>query len=298
MPKYLSFAEFEQSTKDFPRISYLETMLTYACTLSCKSCTNYSDYGMKGGYVKWTEIKPVLDQWFDRIRVDCFGFIGGEPLMNPELETWVREFRTEYPYTTVMIGTNAQLFTKNLWLLDAMEELGMIYLKFTNHIPNAEYFKQAVDAVMSRFDWQWMPEWNRYFYQEKILDFLVSESPTFMKTYQGKYGSMKPHNNNPTEAFEICSQQICPLLYNGKLYKCSSLGMLKRVLGDHNQIDDPDWAPYVINQGLGIDCTDKELQAWADNFGLPIKECSMCPTTRDNPFHPHYPNVVNRINIY
>jgi sulfatase maturation enzyme AslB (radical SAM superfamily) len=298
MPKYLSYTEFDQATKDLPRISYLETMLTYACTLSCKSCTNYSDYGMKGGYVKWSDVKPTLDSWFDRIRVDCFGFIGGEPLMNPELETWVRNFRTEYPYTTVMIVTNAQLFMKNLWLLDAMEELGMIYLKFTNHIPNAAYFKQAVDTVMTRFDWKWVPEWERYFYQEKILDFLVSETPTFMKTYLGEYGSMKPYNNNPNEAFQICNQQICPLLYNGKLYKCSSLGMLERVLGDHNQLTDPDWAPYVTNQGLGIDCTDKELQVWADNFGLPIKECSMCPTARDNPFHPHYPDVINRINIY
>jgi len=298
MTRYSSYHEFDQDTKNLPRISYLETMLTYACTLSCRSCTNYSDYGMKGGHVKWSTAKPWLDAWFDRIRVDCFGFIGGEPLMNPELETWIREFRKNYPFTTIMIVTNAQLFTKNLWILDVMEELGMIYLKFTNHIPKAKYFTKAVDTVLSRFPWEYKPEWERYFYQEKILDFLVSESPTFMKTYRGEYGSMKPYNNDPQQAFKICNQQICPLLYNGRLYKCSSLGMLSRVLQDHGQVDDPDWQPFVQNQGLDLSCSDEELRAWADNFGKPIKECRMCPTEKDKPFHSHYDTVVNRINIF
>jgi sulfatase maturation enzyme AslB (radical SAM superfamily) len=298
MPKYLSYNEYAQATKDLPNIPYLETMLSYACTLSCKSCTNYSDYGMKGGYLKWADTKPILDQWFDRIRVECFGFIGGEPLMNPELETWIREFRREYPYTMIMLVTNAQLFMKNLWLLDVMEEVGMIYLKFSVHQPDAEYIKEAKAAVLSRFDWVYGAEVEgRYFYKDKILDFVIAELPTFMKTYQGEYGNMKPYSNNPNEAFKICNQQICPLLYDGKLYKCSSLGMLERVLSDHNQIDDIDWQPY-LNQGLDVTCSDEELNAWAENFGKPVKECKMCPTTADNPFHPHYSTVVSRINIY
>lgn len=296
MNKYLSFNDFDQATKNYPRIQYLETMLTYACTLSCRSCTNYSDYGMKGGHVKWATAKPWLDTWFDRLRVDCFGFIGGEPLMNPELETWIREFRKNYPYITIMIVTNAQLFTKNLWILDVMEEVGMVYLKFTNHIPGSKYFKDAVDAVLARFSWKYVSEWGRYFYQEKILDFLVSESPEFMRTFRGEYGSMKPYNNDPAEAFKICNQQICPLLYDGKIYKCSSIGMLERVLGDHNQLSDTDWAPYV-NSGLSPNCTNEELQAWADNFGKPAAVCRMCPTTADHPFHSHYDSVISRINI-
>lgn len=298
MPKFLSFQDYDQATKHLPRISYLETMLTYACTLSCKNCTNYSDYGMKGGYVKWANAKLSLDSWFDRIRVDCFGFMGGEPLMNPDLETWIREFRREYPWTTIMLITNAQLFMKNLWILDIMEEVGMVYLKFSVHQPNADYIKQAKKAVLDRFDWIYGAEVKgRYFYKEKILDFVVEDQPTFLKTYQGEYGSMKPYNNNPIQAFKICTQQICPLLYDGKLYKCSSVGMLGRVLADHNQINDVDWQPY-LNQGLSLDCSDEELSAWANNFGKPAKVCKMCPTSADNPYHPHYSTVVSRINIY
>ena len=58
-------------------------------------------------------------------------------------------------------------------------------------------------------------------------------------------------DSNPIEAFDICSQQTCPLFYQGKLHKCSSVGMLDRMLEDHNQTDDPAWAPY-LNAGWTV----------------------------------------------
>jgi sulfatase maturation enzyme AslB (radical SAM superfamily) len=291
--EYLLATDYLEATEHLPRIQYLETMTTYACTLSCKWCTNYSDYGMKGGYVKWETIKPTLDKLFSRMRVDCFGFIGGEPFLNPELETWVREFKTNYPYVTLMILTNGQLFMKNQWILDCMEEYGMIYLKVSEHQPGEPYFEDMINTIKNRFSWKQVDS-ELYFYQEKILDFEIAKLPTFLKTYQGEYGSMKPYNSNPDEAFKICNQQICPILEDGKLYKCSSVGMLNRVLGDHNQLDDSDWQPY-LNTGLSLDCTDEELRAWADNFGKPNEICRMCPTHQDTPYYPHYQNVTSNL---
>jgi sulfatase maturation enzyme AslB (radical SAM superfamily) len=295
MKQYLFFDEWDAATKDLPRIKYLETMTTYACTLSCRWCTNYSDYGMKGGYVKWDTVKPWLDHWFSKVRVDCFGFIGGEPLLNPELETWVREFRTNYPYVTLMILTNTQLFMDNLWLLDCMEEYGMIYLKFSKHQEKTNYFPRAVSEVLNRFKWEQTSD-SHYFNSNPILDFEIAELPEFLKTYKGEYGSMKPYSNSPSEAFKICNQQVCPILENGQLYKCSSVGMLHRVLKDHDQLNDEDWSPY-LNTGLSMNCSDKELQQWVDNFGKPHSVCSMCPTSQDKPFYPHYPNVRSKIQI-
>jgi hypothetical protein len=293
MKQYLCADDYLTATNHFPTIPLLETMVTYACTLSCRWCTNYSDYGMSGGYVKWNTAKPWFDKLFSRVRVDCFSLIGGEPFLNPELETWVRQFKTNYPYVTLMMLTNGQLFHKNKWILDCMEEYGMIYLKVTNHQPGEPYFVDMVDTILNRFDWEIVD--GKYFNQEHILDLEIAEVPTFMKTYRGEYGSMKPYNNNPVEAFKICNQQICPLLEDGQLYKCSSVGVLHRVLEDHGQLNDADWQPY-LNSGLGLDCTDQELQAWVDNFGKPHNTlCRMCPTAEDSVFFPHYENVKSRL---
>jgi hypothetical protein len=67
------------------------------------------------------------------------------------------------------------------------------------------------------------------------------------------------------------------------------------VLEDHGQLNDADWQPY-LNSGLGLDCTDQELQAWVDNFGKPHNTlCRMCPTAEDSVFFPHYENVKSRL---
>lgn len=293
MLQYGNAIDYIESTAHYPRIAYLETMVTYACTLSCVGCTNYSDYNMRGGYVKWATAKPWLDTLFSRMRVDCFGLIGGEPFLNPEFETWVREFKTNYPFVTLMISTNGQLFDKNTWILDCMEQYGMIYLKLSDHIPGAEYFQNAVNIVLQRFAWQKVD--HKYFYQDKILDFEISSTPNFLKTYRGSVNSMKPYHSDPIKAFEICSQKICPLLENGKLYKCSSVGVLHRVLQDHNSLDDSDWQKY-LNTGLPLECTDEELVAWANNFGKPnMSICSMCPTSNDQPWIKHFDHVKSKV---
>jgi len=172
----------------------------------------------------------------------------------------------------------------------------MIYLKFSSHIPGAEYFEEAKRLVLDRF--KWVEEDNGYWFNKKhVVDFRVDETETFMRIVRGKYGNMRPYNNDPIKAFEVCSQQQCPLFYEGKLHKCSTLGMLDRMLSDHNQIDDPQWAPY-LNAGIDIrTASDETIQRYANNYEKPhTKLCKMCPTSEDKDTdidHIHF--VVNKL---
>jgi len=236
-----------------------------------------------------------LDILFTRLRVDCFSVIGGEPFLNPELSTWVESFRTRYPYITLMILTNATVLDKNWWILDSMRKHGMIYLKMTNHQPHLRYFDAAKEKILSSFEWQDQGD-GLWFEPTKILDFRIESPPRFMRTFQGEYGNMKPYGNDPAEAFKICNQQLCPILVDGMLYKCSTAGLLRRALQDHDQISDADWSRY-INSGLSLNCTDRELRAWADNYGKPHAICSMCPTSKDRPFHNHFDTVEARMTL-
>lgn len=294
-PLWSDYNKFVSATANLPRIELLETMATFSCTLACKSCTNYSDYGMKGGYVRWQQMQDWLDVLFTRLRVNCFSIIGGEPFLNPELRLWIESFRQRYPHIMLMLLTNATLLEKNWWILDVMDKYGMIYLKLTNHQPHLSYFQKAKDVILERFDWDQQEE-NYWFEKSRILDLRIESPKEFMRTFRNEYGNMKPYNNNPVEAFEICNQRTCPLFVDGKLFKCSTAGLLHRVLKDHNQLSEAEWEPYV-NRGLSLDCSDDELRAWANNFGKPHAICRMCPIKKDNPFHTHFDTVESRINL-
>lgn len=278
-----------------PHIDLLETMATFSCTLSCKFCTNYSDYNMRGGYVRWSQMQDWLDVLFDRLSVGQFQIIGGEPFLNPELKLWVNSFRQRYSSEiTLKIVTNGTLLHKNMWIIDSMKEYSDIVLEISNHQPHLPYVTEFKNEILKHFDWDnvgyngYCDEW-RY----KTLSFQISNNNVFLKTYKNEYGNMKPYNNNPVEAFEICTQQMCPLFVDGKLYKCSTVGMLHRVLKDHNQLDDIDWQPY-LGTGLALDCSDEELLAYANNFNKPNPVCRMCPTAKDNAWHNHLDNVTRK----
>lgn len=300
---YQTQSEYFQATKNLPKIPYIETMITHGCTLSCYGCTNYSDYGMSGGNVSWDKHFEDLKVLFNRLRVDCYGFIGGEPFMHKGFKDWVVNFNQEFPFVTLQILTNAQMFPENAdWFLDCMEQYGNMYIKFSNHIPNAKYFEESKKLIFDKFDWQLAP--SSHSSAEKYVDrvhnntFEIFHFPgnVFLKSFKGEYGSTKPYDNDPIKAFDVCQQQLCPLFYEGKLHKCSTVGMLDRMLADHNQLDDPDWAPY-INQGLDIrTVSDEVLKNWADNFGKPhMRLCRMCPTLKDSAFFNHIVLVKNKL---
>lgn len=277
-----------------PYIDLLETMATFSCTLSCKFCTNYSDYNMRGGYVRWSQMQEWLDKLFARLTVGQFHIIGGEPFLNPELKLWVESFRQRYPTVKLKIVTNGTLLNKHMWIIDAMQTYGNIILEISNHQPHLPYVNEFKDEILKRIDWQEL-NYNNYSHEwiANDLSFQISKSESFLKTYKNEYGNMKPYNNNPTEAFSICTQQMCPLLVDGKLYKCSTVGLLDRVLKDHNQLEDIDWQEY-LDTGLALDCSDKELQAYANNYNKPHSICRMCPTSKDNAWHNHLNSVTSK----
>ena len=293
---YQDVDEYQAATAHLPELEYIETMVTHGCTLACEGCTNYSDYGMSGGNVSWEQHFEDLKVLTNRIRVGTYGFIGGEPFMHNRIKDWVINFKEEFPWINLMVLTNAQMFGQHAdWFLDAMEKYGMIYLKMTDHIPGAKYYADAKKKVLDRFEWEQVEE-NLWFNQEHVIDFRVEPVDQFMRILKGPYGNVKPYNNDPVEAFEICNQRICPLFYEGKIHKCSTVGMLDRMLQDHDQYDDPDWAPY-INKGIDIrTASEQQLRAFADNHGKPRMDlCTMCPTHNDNVFFDHHPRVINKL---
>jgi hypothetical protein len=262
-------------------LPFLETMITYACNLSCKGCTNYSDYNMKGS-VTWSEGKQWLEKWLSVFDIPDFGLIGGEPMLNPEVKQWIYGCRDLMPNSQIRFTTNAVNFLKNAEVLDWCVDIGNCVFKFSVH-EDAEYVKESIDYVFSRYHWKPVTEFgiNRWEGLNRTK-FQINSPTKFVKSFLGEYGNMSPHNNDPIESFDLCVQKTCPLLLGGKIYKCSSVALLDRVLTDWGQSISTEWQPYVTDyQPLTLDSNQEQIDQFLNNFGKPYYTCAMCPSAKD-----------------
>ncbi len=262
-----------------PILPFLEVMATQACNLSCLGCTNYSDLPLKG-FLSWDDARKMIEPWVQRIEMPDFSVIGGEPLLNPTIKDWVIGLRDLLPNSRLRLTTNGLLLHKKLDIVDLMHDIGNSLFKITVHCED-EKLNNSIEEIFNRFKWTKTQEFGLTRWVTSNGFKLQINRPTqFVKTYVGEYINMMPHNSNPVDAYKICSQPNCPLLYNGKIYKCSTSALLADTL---NHVGNPNfemWKPYLSN-GIGIDCSQEELVQFVNNHGKPNTICRMCPTVND-----------------
>lgn len=261
-------------------LPFVETMITYACNLSCDGCTNYSDYNTKGS-VPWQQGSQWIASWLEKVDIPDFGLIGGEPLLNPEVKDWLYGCRELMPTSQIRFTTNALLLNRKLDVLDAVFDIGNCVFKITVHEPQEFYVQEAIKNIFALADWQPVVEHGiKRWAAHNNIRLQINFPTKFFKTFQGTYENMLPHSNDPALAFAACVQKTCPLLYKDRLYKCSSIALLNQTLDDWNQHSSA-WQPYTEYLGIAPDCSRSELQEFVDNFGSPESICSMCPTAGD-----------------
>lgn len=256
-------------------LPFLETMITQACNLSCLGCTNYSDL-KHNGYVSWNEGRQWISNWNKKLSILDFGIIGGEPLINPEVREWLSGVRLLLPNAQIRFTTNGLLLDKHPDLLDFLHNLGNIVFKITVHV-NESKLEKSIKDILSAKSWQAVNEHgiNRW-RTTNGLRFQVNRPTWFVKTYKHDYASMMPHDSPPDRAFNQCVQQTCPLLYKGRIYKCSTAGLLKDLLKRFDNPNFNQWSDY-IDSGIGIEDDDLAIKSFLDNFGKHHSICGQCP---------------------
>ena len=275
-----------------PFIPIIEINVADACNFACVGCTNYSDYQVSG-LAKWEDVKADFVKWKQRVDFGTISFIGGEPLLNPKIREFITGARELFPDSLIQLTTNGYLLSRNIDILDVLDSVNGALLKISVHRPHDEWFADLRQEIEEYFNWHIDPEHQHpvWFKNERYLNLWYERTPRFVKTFKGSFDNMLPYNSDPAKAFnETCSQKFCPVLRDGKLYKCSSTSELHRVLTDWNRTEVPEWQPY-LNTGLDFSCSDEELNEWVGNYGKPGWQCRMCPTGDDYPYIEHISNV-------
>jgi sulfatase maturation enzyme AslB (radical SAM superfamily) len=262
-----------------PTLPFVEMMATQSCNLSCAGCTNYSDVAHKG-WVPWSRAQSEIEAWLARVDILDFGIFGGEPLLNPEIRQWIKGVRSLLPGAQIRFTTNGLLLGRNLDIVDLAADVGNIVFKIGVHVKDPA-LENTIQYVMERFDWQPVIEYGiDRFETGNRFRFQVSRPSVFWKTFQGSYADMRPHDSDPASAFEICCQKTCPLMYQGRIYKCSTVGLLRDTLSKFGRPNLDLWQNFLSN-GIGPDCNDQDLDRFLSNFGQPHALCRQCPTRQD-----------------
>ena len=260
-------------------IPFLEMMTTNVCNLSCQGCTTFSDLDHRG-YKTWTQAREELAPWTRRADIQAFGFMGGEPLINPDIQNWLLGVRDLLPNAQIRFITNGVLLEKHWYIVDLLSSLGNTVLKISYHVHDNR-IDSAIDRIFDSYQWQAIKEHDiDRWVNSAGMRFQISKPTSFLKTFQGDYTNMMPHDNVPKDAFDICVQKRCPLLHQGKLYKCGTAGLTQGILQRHGNPNLDLWQPY-LDHGLSVDCDDSELENFVKNFGKPHAICRQCPSAAD-----------------
>jgi organic radical activating enzyme len=272
-----------------PVLPFLETMITQVCNLSCQGCTNYSDL-KHSGYVSWAQGQQQLEQWLSRISIPDFGIMGGEPLINPEWRQWIFGVRSLMPQSQIRFTTNGLLLNRAQDLLAICQQVGNIVLKISVHTHSQE-LQDHIDQIHSAADWTPVVEHgvSRYKTHNNVR-FQVNRPANFLKTYQGSYENMRPWHSDPEQAFDLCVQKTCPLLYQGRIYKCSTAGLLQSTLDRFSNPNALEWQPYV-HSGIGVNDSDHDIDQFINNFGKHSNICAQCPDSPQSQLD-HYSTVI------
>jgi organic radical activating enzyme len=294
------------------KLTLVEVLYGHRCNLSCSGCSSISDQ------IKDYDQDPTIESIFESIdHLSNTVIPGSIDLMGGELFLYwdrikqiVPKVREKFPATTIIMTTNGMMLDKyQNEVIELCNTYGPCVLEVTNHFtlfpqdtltlnykkkidsfieknnfvsdtPYIVKFKTAEDATFEN------PDLN--------MEVSISKPQVFIPGYQKTDGQVKPFaTNDPEGSYRNgCAMPICHMLVDSKLYKCSWLAFLPKLLAKYGQLDDPDWKKYLEYQP--VDLSNPTEQALADFEATRHSAISVCDMCSNNVNHqiPHNRSTV------
>jgi len=88
-----------------PVIPYSEFYITNVCNLNCEQCNRFNNYHFTG-HQKWADYAEEYKQWAEKVELNYITILGGEPLLNPDVNNWIKGISDIWPCSPIEITTN------------------------------------------------------------------------------------------------------------------------------------------------------------------------------------------------
>lgn len=221
-----------------PVLDYLEFHVADHCNMNCAGCLHYSPYAEKS----LANVDEVRRD-FQRLK-DIFGNIrkvrimGGEPLLHPELVSFMQVVRENFPKCRVTIVTNGLLLSRqstSFWEACRHWQVG---IDFTVYPPMNSRVREICDLCV-----------------QQHVPLRVTSSKSFL-------AKIDPEGHQPMrESFRLCRREAyCPFLHRGHIYPCAESCL-----------------PYIFNNVAGTHIPVEKGMSLIAHSGQEILEYLMCP---------------------
>lgn len=286
------------------KVSYLETMVSWCCNLSCIGCTNFCDYPHKG-FPDWNCVEEDLKGWSSVIEPEIFSLMGGEPLLNPSLDCWIDGVRRIFPNCFLMLITNGILLEKNIDILRSMMDHAPAKILITLH-KDEEKIMKSVQSLIKTTGMRFIKKDKHeplvdleylLFSRNKQFSIHMKETDAFTKRYQGYGRFIFPYDTKDMQAaFNICVDR--PFLYHGKIYRCGKIPLVKKTLELTGQIalekEMADWKTCFDYSGIHYRDDYEKMSAFFEKLHKAESVCMTCPCVEDDCSIKHKENVYSK----
>jgi hypothetical protein len=93
--------------KTLPKLhlTYVEFYITNFCNFNCIGCNRFNNYVFTGQQL-WKDYSAIYQQWSQRLDIDKFTILGGEPMTNPDYVDWLVNISQLWPNARGSFLTN------------------------------------------------------------------------------------------------------------------------------------------------------------------------------------------------
>lgn len=268
-------------------IHKVEFYITNVCNLDCDQCNRFNNFKFRG-HQSWSDYESQYQRWGELLDIKHLVVLGGEPLLNPELISWIKGLNKIWPQG-LQIQTNG---TRLNYVQDLYPLL----------IPNAVLRNWIGVSLHNQNDLLKIQQEIEKFlqppititYNDKILGSNITykdkNNVTIAVWFQSFFeqsavvsiapGILSLHQSVPEKAHSKCSfvQWKCYHLVRGKFYKCGPAALFPEfdkqfelVLTDDDRKLINDYKPLTLDN----------YTEYADNFfetlDNPLPQCKFCP---------------------
>lgn len=230
-----------------PYLSYLEFHVADHCNLNCKYCTHYSPLVTEPVFTDYERFSSDLGQLKKYIPdIGIIRILGGEPLLNPDLDRFILRARQLYPASIITVVTNGLLLLKmSENLIQTMKE-NMAFIHISFYPPLQDKIREI----------------RQFLYEHEIPYTMTEMTEAFSKTQV-----LTPHDNDAF--FYSCFQASCTCLQDGKLAPCYAPFTTK-------YFNEAFSADLPTDEGIDLYDGTLTLTQLKTSLLLPMKRCKYC----------------------
>ena len=277
-----------------PLFNKIEVYVTNVCNLTCEQCNRFNNFDFKG-WQRWSDHAAQYQQWGKLIDLKAITILGGEPLLNPDIVSWIHGLNDAFGIG-VQILTNGTRLNQVKGLYDAIASArprngikNTIAISLHN-LDDLETLQQNIREFLSGpvqqnthrpelwgADYQYSDRngvFINVYYQNRF------DTSTVQTSASGRYVLF---DNDPVLAHTDCTFVKFKSYHfiRGKLYKCGPAALLPEFDQQHGfDISNQDQELLNSYRPLSVNNFAEYHEEFLANLDNPIAQCKFCPVNK------------------